>query len=188
MSVSRPPNGEDETKRGSRVSRGLSVGLSLAVFWLFLSGYYQALLLTLGAGSILLCVYIARRMDIHDHEGHPVHLALRGLGYIPWLTKEIVVSNLHVARVILDPKLPINPKVVDVPANQHSELGHVIYANSITLTPGTVTIGVRDRELTVHALTNTTREGLETGDMGRRVCDFEGADPTIAISPVEPTP
>ncbi len=169
------------------MSRGLIVGLSLTVFWLFLSGYFETLLLALGAASVLLCVFIAWRMDIHDREGHPLHLAARGLGYIPWLLKEIVLSNIHVARVILDPRLPINPKVVDVPANQQSELGHVIYANSITLTPGTVTIGLREGELSVHALTDSTREGLETGDMGRRVCEFEGDAPTPAEKAAEPS-
>lgn len=165
------------------MSRGLSLGLSLAVFWWFLSGYTQTLILALGVGSIALCVYVAKRMELSDREGHPVDLASRGLGYMPWLIKEIIVSNLHVARVILDPRLPINPKVIDVPADQHSELGHVIYANSITLTPGTVSIGVREDELSVHALTDTTREGLETGDMGRRVCVFEGSAPPAVSEP-----
>ena len=87
--------------------------------------------------------------------------------------KEIVLSNLAVARVILDPKLPIHPRILRVPAGQRSDLGQVIYANSITLTPGTVTLDVRDGHMLVHALTTESAKGLLTGEMDRRVAQLE---------------
>lgn len=136
------------------------------------------MILAFGVLSIALSVYIAHRMTLTDHEGHPIHVAPKGLIYIPWLLKEIVVSNVYVARRILSNN--VAPQVIVARASQSDELGHVTYANSITLTPGTVSIGVRDGEITVHALTADTAEGVLSDDMNRRVCTFMG-DP-------EPTP
>lgn len=141
---------------------------ALTLFWVMLSGYWIPLILCLGVGSILFCVYIAHRMDVCDREGQPLHVALRGFGYFPWLLKEIVVSNLAVAKVILNGK--VRPQVLVVEATQSDELGQVVYANSITLTPGTVTIAERDGKFVVHALMDDTADGLRTGDMNDRVC------------------
>ena len=90
------------------------------------------------------------------------------------LLKEIVLSNIAVARVILDPRLPIHPRILRVEASQKTDVGRVTYANSITLTPGTVTLDVRDGKLLVHALTTGSAEGLLTGEMDRRVARLEG--------------
>lgn len=152
--------------------RALSLALALAVFWVLLSGYWIPLILTFGVLSIALCVYIAHRMTLTDHEGHPIHIAPKGLVYIPWLVKEIVVSNLYVARRIL--ANDVEPQVIVARASQSDELGQVTYANSITLTPGTVSISAREGEITVHALTRDTAEGVLGDDMNRRVCAFMG--------------
>ena len=151
----------------------LSLGLVLGVLWLLLSGYFIPLILALGFASIVLVVFIAHRMDVIDHEGQPVHLSWRIVLYWVWLLKEIVVSAVHVSRVIIQPRMPIRPRMLQVKATQHTELGHVIYANSITLTPGTVTVELDDVNLAVHALTKETAEGLETGDMDRRITAVE---------------
>lgn len=113
-------------------------------------------------------------MDVADHEGHPIHLTWRAGTYWPWLFVEIIKSNIDVARLILDPKLPISPTVIKVKATQVDDLGHVIYANSITLTPGTVTMDVRGGTLEVHAITQDIAEGLMSGEMDRRVTQMEG--------------
>jgi multicomponent Na+:H+ antiporter subunit E len=120
-------------------------------------------------------------MEVIDHEGHPIHLGIRALTYFPWLFKEIAVSNLDVARAILGRDMPIEPRVFNVRASQTDELGRVSYANSITLTPGTVTVGLEDDLLTVHALTTKSREGLLTGEMDRRVSAMMGEPPKTAI-------
>ncbi len=151
----------------------VSLGAFLYVLWLLLSGLGAPLLLGLGAASACLVVFIAHRMDVIDHEGHPIHLRWRMIAYWPWLLRQIVMSNLHVARVILDPRLPIKPKVVHFKGTQKSELGNVIYANSITLTPGTVTISLEDGNFGVHALTAKTVGDLQTGEMDRRVTSME---------------
>ncbi len=114
-------------------------------------------------------VLIANRMDVIDHEGQPVQLGWRILTYWVWLAVEIVKANLDVARRILDPKLPIDPVLVRVKATQASELGQVIYANSITLTPGTVSMQVEGGEILVHAISREMAEDLEGGEMDRRV-------------------
>lgn len=153
----------------------LGLGLVLAILWLLLSGYYfNPLLLGLGGGSVILVLFYAHRMDVIDHEGHPIHLGWRAIGYWMWLMWEIVIANFQIARVILTPKMPIKPHLIDVKASQASELGHVIYANSITLTPGTVTVDVEGGILHVHALTQESADGLMTGEMDRRVDEMEG--------------
>tara|TARA_B100000029_G_scaffold483959_1_gene535656 strand:+ start:249 stop:755 length:507 start_codon:yes stop_codon:yes gene_type:complete len=155
--------------------RLFSLFFVLSLFWLLLSGIFSALILILGIGSIILCVFIARRMAIVDKEGHPIHLTyLIGLSYFPWLLKEIVKSNIEVAQAILKPSLPISPRIIHVPAGQNEELGQVIFANSITLTPGTVSIAHEPGRITVHALLNSTAKGLERGEMNARVCLLEG--------------
>jgi multicomponent Na+:H+ antiporter subunit E len=148
-------------------------GVLLGV-WLLWSGHFEPLLIGLGAVSILLTVWIARRMRIVDPEG-AAQLGPGLLLYLPWLVGEIVKSNLDVARRILDPKLPISPRIIKVPAGQASDLGRVIYANSITLTPGTVSVNTVGGTITVHALTREAAAGVETGEMDRRVTRLEGS-------------
>jgi multicomponent Na+:H+ antiporter subunit E len=156
------------------VFHAASLTVVLALLWLLLSGHYtDPLLLGLGAASVVAVVLIARRMDVVDREGHPVHLILRALVYWPWLVKEIVLANIDVAKAILGNS--IEPRVFEVTASQKSDLGRVIYANSITLTPGTVTVALEKEKLGVHALTRAGKEGVESGEMDRRVSKFEGA-------------
>ncbi len=154
----------------SRMRHTISLAAFLAIIWLLLSGYFHnPLLLGLGAVSVLLVLVIVVRMDVIDQEGHPSHLTLQAISYWPWLVKEIVVSNLDVARRIVSPSMPISPTLVRIEAAQHGDLGNVVYGNSITLTPGTVTIDIDDNGLLVHALTAEGAQALQAGDMRRRV-------------------
>lgn len=155
--------------------RIISLAVVLSILWLLLSGHWHdPLLIGLGIASVLLALVISARMEVIDREGHPIHLALRGLLYWPWLIKEIVVANIDVAKAILGLTDAIRPSVFTIKASQRSDLGKTIYANSITLTPGTVTIGLDGDELTIHALTPAARDGLATGEMDRRVAAIEG--------------
>jgi multicomponent Na+:H+ antiporter subunit E len=155
-----------------------TVSLSLVLFgvWLLWSGHYTPLLLLFGVLSCGAVVTIARRMGTVDQEGVPVELPLRALLYLPWLLWEIVKSNVDIARRILTPSLPVNPRLIKIKAGQRTDIGRVIYANSITLTPGTVTVGVEGDELTIHALTKEAADALETGEMNRRVTRLEDSD------------
>lgn len=151
----------------------ISLFVTLFILWLILSGMPEPLLISLGVVSCLLVVWIARRKDLIDHEGLPLHLKwIRWARYWSWLLGQIVLANIDVTRRILDPRLPISPCVIKVPA-QMSDLSKVIYANSITLTPGTVSIQVGEQDITVHALTQAGAEELLQGEMGRRVVTLE---------------
>jgi multicomponent Na+:H+ antiporter subunit E len=127
------------------------------------------MLLGFGVGSSALVVYLAMRMDVVDHEGLPLQLHGRFWLYAPWLMKEILVANLHVARIILSPSLPISPIVVHYRSSQKTDLGRAIYANSITLTPGTITTGIQGDDLEVHSITWVDVDGREEDEMDRRV-------------------
>jgi multicomponent Na+:H+ antiporter subunit E len=156
--------------------RRITLALALFAFWLLLSGHYTPFLLAAGlAWSLLIVWFCDRLMSVVDREGHPVHLTLSALTYWPWLLWEIAKSAWDVTKRILDPKLPISPVLVRLKAGQHSDVGRVIYANSITLTPGTITMELSGDDLLVHALTREGAESLKGGDMDRRCCRFEGA-------------
>lgn len=152
----------------------ISLGGLLFGLWLLLSGHYEALLIAFGLVSCIVVVLIATRMDVVDHESFPVHLTGRSLTYVPWLLKEIAKANFDVARIILDPRLPISPRTARFRGTQRTDLGRVIYANSITLTPGTITTGVYGDEFEIHALTRAALDGTEQGEMDRRVSQLEG--------------
>ena len=152
----------------------ISLSAVLIGLWLLLSGHYDAFLLSLGGVSIVVVVLVALRMDVVDHEGHPVHLTPKCLTYWPWLGWEIIKANIDVAYRIVHPNLPISPTVVNLKASQKTEVGKVIYANSITLTPGTVSVNMQGDEITVHALSREGAESLLDGAMDRRVCEVEG--------------
>jgi len=154
----------------------ISLGAVLAALWMLLSGFFEPLLLGFGFVSVAFTLWIAHRMDVVDHEGHPIHMVGQALlVYWPWLFWQIVKSNWDVALVILSPKLKIVPHTFDTQTSQKTEVGLSMYANSITLTPGTVTVDMRgDGIFEVHTLTNAAREGVETLDMDRRCTALEG--------------
>ena len=152
------------------------VGLWVILFaiWLLLSGHWDSVLLVgFGVGSCALTVYIANRMDVADHEGVSIYWVGRFLLYLPWLLKEILIANVNVAKVILSPKLPISPIMVVFGSTQKTDLGRVLYANSITLTPGTITTGVEGDQLEIHALTRKDVDGREEDEMDQRVSIVE---------------
>jgi multicomponent Na+:H+ antiporter subunit E len=159
----------------SRVGLALSVWATLLVFWLLLSGIYTAFLVAAGVGCSIAVVGLALRMRLIDVEGHPIRYGLRAVfWYWPWLVKEIVKSAWQVSVAILHPRLPISPQVVRFKPSQRSEVGLVIHANSITLTPGTMTIEARADEFLVHALTAETAAGVGSGsEMDLRVARME---------------
>lgn len=151
----------------------ISLSLILAALWMTLSWHVEPLLLAFGVASVALSVGIAARMGILDREAVPVHLLPRSLLYWPWLMWEIVKANIDVAKVILSPSLPVSPILLKVKASQKTELGRSIYANSITLTPGTIAVGMGDDAITVHALTRDGADGLD-GTMDAKVSWLEG--------------
>jgi multicomponent Na+:H+ antiporter subunit E len=157
----------------SKLSHAIKLGLFLFAIWLLLSGHYTPLLLTLGVLSTLLVVLLTTRAELIDEETQPVLLKPSVLLYWIWLGREIIKSNIDVARRILSPGLPISPTLFTVRSGQKTELGRVTYANSITLVPGTVTVDIDGDVFTVHALTQAAAADLKRGEMNRRVCNVE---------------
>nr|WP_221238388.1 Na+/H+ antiporter subunit E [Roseospira visakhapatnamensis] len=142
--------------------------VTLFVLWLLLSGHWtDPLLLTLGVVSAALTVFVAWRMEGLDHEGVPINVSVHALVYWPWLLGQIVLANLAVARVILAPDR-MSPRLDWIPATQRTEVGRVIFANSITLTPGTISVQLDQRRILVHALESEGIDDLKAGDMDRR--------------------
>lgn len=152
-------------------------GLWLVLYglWLLLSGHPTPLFLAFGAGTCSAAVYLVARMGILDAESFPAQLAGRLATYLPWLAWEILKSNVRLARVVLARRLEIEPKIVHFHASQRSDLGRFIYANSITLTPGTITTGIVGDDFEVHALDSTQVDGSEENEMNRRVAALEAA-------------
>lgn len=156
--------------------RVAALALTLFFFWLALSGHYTAWLVGAGAVTAIVVAAFAWRSGAVDREGFPIERVPAGLVYWPWLLKEIVKSAITVSRIILSPRLPITPTIIRIPVSQKTAVGLVTYANSITLTPGTITVEVdeRRREFVVHALTSAGASDLRKGEMDRRVARFEG--------------
>jgi multicomponent Na+:H+ antiporter subunit E len=149
--------------------------LLLAAAWMAWSGDRDPQLLAFGALSCIFVVAICFRMDLVERRRGTASMGLRPFFYVPWLLWEILKSGIDVMRIILDPRLPIRPHLIRVKASQRSELGQVIYANSITLTPGTISLDVRNDRILVHALTDGASDGLASGEMDARVSRLEGS-------------
>jgi multicomponent Na+:H+ antiporter subunit E len=157
------------------VLRGVVAFCALFAFWLLLSGHYTGFLVAAGFGSAAAVLFAARRMEVVDREGMPVDISRAVLVYWPWLFWEIVKSAWTVSKIILDPRLPISPTLVRFRPLQRTPVGLVTHANSITLTPGTITIECKDDEFLVHGLTRASAEGAVDSEMDRRVRKLEQA-------------
>ena len=166
------------------------VYLFVTVFglWLLASGPFSLpglaaegtwLILGLGLLSTLVVVGLCWAMGIVDDESIPLHLTFQTLRYVPWLAVQVVRSNLEVVRRIWRGGEAIDPVVVQVRASQRTDLGRVTYANSITLTPGTLTIDAEGPTLTVHSIARQVAAGLEDGEMDRRIRRLEGEDDDV---------
>lgn len=146
----------------------------LGVLWALLSGQYSPLFVGLGLASVAFVTLIVRRMERAD--GTRLGVRLRGLAvarYCVWLFGQILRANIEVALLALSPRRRPSPVVLRVRAPPRTEFARVLFANSITLTPGTVTMRLDDEEVEVHALTRAAAAGLENGEMGRRVAELE---------------
>lgn len=152
----------------------LSLSILLSIFWLINSGHYTPLLLSFMVVSVLFVSMLCHRMNLIDGESQPLGLTFTFPIYLLWLVKEVVVTNIAVAGCVWKGNHTLNSKIFKVTADQKTDLGKVIYASSITLTPGTVSIDLIGNEITVHALTDEAAADLLTGEMNIRVCRVEG--------------
>jgi multicomponent Na+:H+ antiporter subunit E len=151
--------------------RYLYTTLILFAFWLVLSGKFDLFHLTLGALSSLLVARMSADLLFFelDKKGR-LGETVRFLAYIPWLIMEIFKSTIHVAWLALHPAMRerIDPRIVTFRTRLKSDMARVALANSITLTPGTITVRVEEDVFTVHALSDKTAAGLP-GAMEERI-------------------
>jgi multicomponent Na+:H+ antiporter subunit E len=145
--------------------------LLLFLNWVIWSGMLDLFHLTLGVIACGIVTYLTadllfKRSDLSFDFFRE---AFRFLRYIPWLLYQIVLSNLHVASLVLHPRMPIEPRIVRFKSKLKKEIARVTFANSITLTPGTITADIDGDTYVVHALSRKTAEDLVSGDMEQRV-------------------
>jgi multicomponent Na+:H+ antiporter subunit E len=157
------------------MTQRISLFALLFGFWLLLSGYFTPFLVAAGLGSAAAVVWLAHRMRLVGAESLPVRFGARLLPYWLWMLKEILKSGWQVARIVLDPRLPISPTMIRFRPSQHSAVGRVVHANSITLTPGTITVEADTEEFVVHGLTRESAEGCIDSEMDRRIAALERA-------------
>lgn len=143
--------------------------LLLSAFWLLLSGHYVALILSLGAASVLLVAWFVRRMDTVDGQVNPLRIGVRLFAYLAWLMWQVVRSNVALVRRIWNPALPIKPSWQRVDTKVSTPLETALYANSITLTPGTLTTDVKSDHFMIHCLTQEGIDHLKQGEMEARI-------------------
>lgn len=149
------------------IVRSILLFLVLFALWLLLSGHYTPLITSFGIISCAFCVWMSSRISSHDDEGLPLHL-LAGLPvYVLWLVWQIIVSNLLTIKTIFTND--VSPSMFRVKTGKMSEAGLVLYANSITLTPGTVTVKIMRGGLLVHALTTAMADDVKSDEMGKKI-------------------
>ncbi len=141
-----------------------------------LSGYFKPLLLSLGVISIVLTLWIARRMRILDGETAPYMTIPQTLSYFSWLFIEIIKANIAVVRAVLSPDMAISPTLTRIPTPQKTDIGKAMFANSITLTPGTVSVDIQDDHILVHALLSEMSDPSDFADMAEKSAWAIGED------------
>ena len=152
-------------------SKSITLFLLLFGFWLLMSGHYTVLITSLGIVSCLLCVYLTIKGKFLDNETIPIYFFPRLIQYTVWLIKEILKSNIQTAKVII--MKSEEPELFSVKATQKTNEGKVTYANSITLTPGTVTTQIKNDIFEVHALTKDFGDDVRSSEMDKMVTWLE---------------
>ena len=152
----------------------LVLAILYSSIWIAFSGHFDFLLLSFGVLSVSIVLYTLRRMRIVDETPIKFQMnAFKLVTYGFWLIKEILKSNITVTKTILSPKIKVKQNMFDVPLSPKTEAAQVIFANSITLTPGTITVETEKNSLLVHALNFSDNTEYEIADMGNRVSDCE---------------
>ena len=146
-----------------------NLALVLSAFWLILSGHFDPLLLALGVASVGLVMVMMHRMNLADHEPQSLYPSGALLGYLVWLMGCVIRSNLDLAHRIWTPALPIQPSWTRLDTAVSTPMEKTLYANSITLTPGTLTTDVREDHFMVHSLSQDSLDELREGEMERRI-------------------
>lgn len=154
--------------------RSIAIGIVLFALWLLLSGIYTPMIIGLGFASSLLVLVIIKRMDTQDGDSVKIHLSpFRFAKYMVWLMIEIARANWAVTKTILSRNMNIRQHLFTVPYTQKTDLAQVMFANSITLTPGTITVEIEDGQFLVHAVSYSDDDPAAIADMDARITACE---------------
>ncbi len=153
--------------------RILVASIVLFSLWLLLSGHYGALLLSLGALSSVFVAWVSEKLGLFNNDYSTLKLNLKLPKFLPWFFFEVLKSNIDVSKRILHPKLPIEPNIMSLDASQHGDVATALYANCITLTPGTYSLDLDSNNIEVHSLTKALAEDLQTGEMSKHIAALE---------------
>ena len=185
-----PPLENPPKHRGKRMVRRFTQWALLFALWVAFSGVFLIEFIVVGMITAAVAVALSERLFAGTHEGlfssaparAPwfVGVTARLLLYIPWLFYQIIVSNIHVAYLVLHPRLSIDPTLVEFSSTLTSESAQVLLAQSITLTPGTVTVDASGGKFLIHCLSRKTRQGIEDGDIQTKVAKVFG-EPWVEI-------
>ncbi len=182
-------NGDQKIKeKGAELLQFILLTMILFGFWLIMSGMWQVKFLVVGFAASLVIAWVTRPLLRIPSQTVPNknYLAfnlpyLKLLAYVPWLLWEIIKANIDVVKLVLDPKMPISPAIITFEKSMSNPIAHVFLANSITLTPGTVTVDLKDGIYHVHAITEQAARSLVPaegeGDMSKRVADLFNEKP-----------
>jgi multicomponent Na+:H+ antiporter subunit E len=171
-------------KRGSSLGRTVALAILLAVFWLLLSGRIGLQYFIFMACSVGLILWMnperpfrVRGGSFGENLSSLFGSLVALLRYLGWLLWNVVTANIDVAYRILHPRLPIRPQLLVFQTELEHEVAQVLVANSITLTPGTVTIDLKDGEYLVHALHPETTGAVKGGGLQNMVGPIFGEGP-----------
>ncbi len=152
----------------------------LYAFWVQLSGVFDFFHLSLGVISCALVSTVSRDLLFSEGKVTPDHLSavLRFIRYLPWLIYQIILANIYVAKLVLNPKMSslINPRIIRFKVRLKTDVALMTYANSITLTPGTITVLIKDGYYYVHSIDQKVADDLLTGEMEDRVAQIYRED------------
>lgn len=156
------------------ILRTTATMMFLFALWLLMSGIFKPLLIGLGVASVLVVVFVTRRMDAVDGDHVEIRLSpVRTMKYLLWLATEIAKANWAVTKIILSRNIRIRQHLFTVPYSQKSDLAQVVFANSITLTPGTITVETESGHFLVHAVNYSEHDPAALAEMDRQVSGTE---------------
>lgn len=157
-------------KKKTRFQNFVGTSVILFLFWMLFSGKFDAFHLSLGVICCTLVAYLSHDLLFANARAGDMRVvSARFIAYIPWLIYQIVLANLHVAGLVLRRKMPINPHVMKFKTKLETDISAVTLANSITLTPGTITMDIQDGVFYIHAIDQQVADDLNTGEMEDRV-------------------
>lgn len=166
---------ERSSVKGKNPLSFILTSIIMFVFWMLLSGEFHFILIFSGIVSSLFVAYISHDLLIGKVDIRPgTKKAFRFLRYLPWLLKQVAIANIDLVYRTLHPKMPIDPQIIRFDTALKSDIGIAILANSITLTPGTVTIAANEEgQFIVHAIAKKPAEDILSGEMQARVMRIE---------------